>query len=398
MCTTRKTIQAVLVVLSAACTGAAVFLFSVPGDTSSRALGAPLPNNPREAQPAEPLPFPDGVIDRELRTAFVSSPKGGIQAIRLKDGKVLWTNDDCAAQPWLVAGDRLIARGERLVVFDLTKEGKLLRQCEALAYAKVDIPDRCTVAFHLWDPRVTGDNLELNWYCVASIDRGKGRPFPFEAWTAFNKAVPVGTARIHLDTGKGDLQTDPKPADVTGALIPEAAKPEQRMPAGMAEKLAAVWRQYHKDQNGRITVLGERLVGVSMALEPAGPEFTKKVVLNAWDLKTGKAADPVELVKDKAINIANIVLTEDGRHAAVVFGTSALAIYSLTDGKLVAKEVKGVSTPEKAFVDGTRLYYCELAGGRGGQTPNTLKALDLESGKVVWEHELKPQRTIPLPP
>src|SRR5262249_41228907 len=130
-----------------------------------------------EARPAEPIPFPDGVIDPELRSAFVSSPAGGIQAIRLDDGKVPWANDAALAQPWLVAGGRLIARGERIVVLDLT-DGKLLRQCEALAYPKVVVPERCTVSFHLWEPRVRGAILEAKWYGVANIDRSKGRPFP----------------------------------------------------------------------------------------------------------------------------------------------------------------------------------------------------------------------------
>jgi len=75
-----------------------------------------------------------------------------------------------------------------------------------------------------------------------------------------------------------------------------------------------------------------------------------------------------------------------------------VAIYSLTDGNPVAKEVKGVSSPEEAFVDGKRLYYSELARDRGAETANALKALDLESGKVVWERGLKPRSTVPLPP
>ena len=145
----------------------------------------------RDAGAAEPILFPDGVIDPEFRTAFVSSPKGGIQAIRLEDGKVLWVNDACAAQPWLVAGRRLIARGERVFVLDLKDQGKLLRQCDALDFPKVNIPDRCTVSFPLWDPHVVGDSLEARWYAVALIDRSKGRPFPFQAWTAFNKSLPV---------------------------------------------------------------------------------------------------------------------------------------------------------------------------------------------------------------
>src|ERR1700722_3600552 len=69
-----------------------------------------------ETKAAFPIAFPDGVIDADLRAAFVSSPKGGIQAIRLEDGKVLWTNDEVTAQPWLTAGQRLIARGERIIV------------------------------------------------------------------------------------------------------------------------------------------------------------------------------------------------------------------------------------------------------------------------------------------
>jgi hypothetical protein len=398
MFSTMKKIHPGLLVLSVAGVSAGVLLCAAPGDGPWQTLGAALSDRPREARPAQPIPFPGGVVDPDLHTAFVSTPQAGIQAIRLKDGKVLWTNDACAAQPWLVAKGRLVARGERLFVLDLKNEGKLLRQCDALAYPKVGIPERCTVAFHLWDPRVAGDTLQAKWYAVASIDRSKGRPFPFQAWTAFNKAVPVGTAKFNLDTGRAVLQTDAKPADITGALIPEPAKPENRLPPGLLAKLAAVWQQYHKDQNGRITILGDRLVGVSMTLEPVGREFLKKVALNAWDLKTGAGTEPVELVKDKALNIANIVLTEDRRHAAVVFGTSAVAIYSLADGKSVAKEVKGVSAPEKAVVDGKRLYYSQLTGGAAGQTPHALKALDLESRKVVWERALKAPSTIPLPP
>jgi hypothetical protein len=380
MCRTGKMTSSLLLLLCVAGSGAAA-----PADKA------------REASPAVPIVFPDGVIDSELRTAYVSSPKGGVQAIRLEDGKVLWTNDECAAQPWLVAGERLVARGDRLFVLDLKNEGKM-RQCDALDFPKVDVPDRCTVSFPLWDPRVVGDTLEAKWYAVANIDRGKGRPFNFEGWTKFNKAVPAGTVKINLGTGKATLQTDPKPVDVTMGLIPEAAKPEHQMPGGMPDKLIAVWQQYYKDQNGRILVIGDRVIGVSMTLEQKGQEYTKKVALNSWDIKSGAAAEPVELVKDKALNIANIMLTEDRRHAAVQFSNSTVTIYSLPDGKVVAKEVKAGPSPEAAFVDGKRLYYTELAGGRGMQTPNTLKALDLESGKVAWERALKPRSTVPLPP
>jgi hypothetical protein len=351
-----------------------------------------------EPKPAEPIPFADGAIDPSLRTVFVSSPKGGIQAIRLEDGNVIWTNDDCQAQPWLVAGTRLIARGERISVLDL-KSGKVQIQCDAPAYPKVAVPDRCTVSFNLWAPRVVGDTLETQWFGVANIDRGKGRPFNFQGWTAFNKEAPSGTARFNLTTGKVTLQPDAKSADVSQGLVPEASKPERRLPPGLSEKLTAVWQKYHKDHDGRVLVQGERMIGVAMTLEKAGNEYNKKISLQAWDVKTGaELPGPVELIKDKALNIANIVITEDRRHVAVGFSNSALTIYSLTDGKMVARDIKGVSNPARAFVDGKRLYYTQLAGGRGAQTPNELNALDLESHKVVWQRSLKPRSTIPLPP
>jgi hypothetical protein len=190
---------------------------------------------------AEPIPFADGVIDADLRTAFVSSPKGGVQAIRLDDGKVLWTNDACLAQPWLVAGRRLIARGERLFVLD-SNDGKILKQCDAPAYPKVEVPERCTVSFQLWDPRHQqgGDTLEAHWFGVATIDRSKGRPFPFQVWTAFNKSAPAGTVKIDLTSGRVDLKTDPKAIDVTAGLIPEAAKPGQQIPLRLPPELTAV--------------------------------------------------------------------------------------------------------------------------------------------------------------
>jgi hypothetical protein len=103
----------------------------------------------------------------------------------------------------------------------------------------------------------------------------------------------------------------------------------------------------------------------------------------------------VELIKDKAIAIANVALTEDRRHAAVGFGTSAVSIFSLTDGKPVAREVKGVSSPHNAFVDGMRLYSVEGSGPGGARS---LRAIDLKTGKPAWDRPVQPRSTIPLPP
>jgi hypothetical protein len=376
---------------------AIVFAAGITGFLSTnapqQAAGAAPAKDAPGAKGAEPIPFPNGVTDSTQSTAFVSSPKGGVQAIRLEDGKVLWTNDDGQAEPWLVAGERLIARGERIFILD-AKDGKRLRQADVVPYPKVEVPEKCLVSFHLWNPRASGDTLEAKWYAGANIDRSKGRPFAFEAWTKFNKSAPAGKVKVNLDSGKVELTPDPKPTDLTMELIPEGAK-AGRQPADLPEALAVVWKEYQKDQNGRITLLDGRLVGVSMKLEQVGQEYTKTIFLNTWDIKTGTAAAPVELIKGKALDIANVAVTADHRHAAVQFGTSALTIYSLTTGKVVAKDVKGVPSPESAFVDGKRLYYVAQTGTAGAQA---LKAIDLESGKAVWDRAVKPRSTVPLPP
>jgi hypothetical protein len=358
---------------------------------------------PRAKEPppkaVEPIPFPDGVLDAERQTAFVSSPKGGIQAIRLKDGEVLWTNDDCQAQPWLVAGNRLIARGDRVFVLDLKNKGKLERKCDEIAYPKVVVPDRCTVAFHLWNPHVIGDMLEANWFGVAYIDRSKGRPFNHQGWTGFNKEAPAGGAVINLANGKVIIAND-KPIDVTAGLIPAASKPESRIPANLSKEMIEIWQRYQKDsdKSGRVTVLGNRLVGVSMTLLKRGNEYDKKIDLNAWDIKTGKAAMPIELAKDSAQKIANIALTQDHRHAAIQFSNSAVNIYSLADGKVLGKELQGVRSLDSAFVEGSLIFFTETKGFGKMQTPQILRALDIGTGKVAWERDIKPRDTRPLPP
>jgi outer membrane protein assembly factor BamB len=132
-----------------------------------------------------------------------------------------------------------------------------------------------------------------------------------------------------------------------------------------------------------------------MVLERAGPEYLKKVLLRSWNLKTATAAEPVELVKDKALAIANVMMTLDRHHVVVQMSTSALTVYALADGKVVAQGIKGVSSPENAFVDSKHIYSVESTGNRGGRA---LRALDLKSGKPAWQRPVQPRSTIPLPP
>ena len=311
--------------------GTGVFLFGLPGRAPLQAVAAPLPDQPRPAPQAPPVPFPEGLLDPDARTVFVGTAQGGVQAIRLDDGKALWSNNAIQADPWLLAGNCLIARGERIFVLDI-REGKLLRQCDAPAYPKLTVPEKCTVSFELSSPRVEGNTLQAAWYTVVAIDRRQGRPFNFEGLNAFNQKAPAGTLKIDLATGRTELLPDSKPGDA----VPQPAKKENELSA----KLMEIRNRYQNTEAGRIAIVGNRLVGVSLTVESVPANPTKRITLHSWDLKTGEEAPAVELVKDKATNIADAQFTLDGRHVGVVFGASR-TIYSLTTGKRVGIEVPG---------------------------------------------------------
>ena len=55
------------------------------------ALAAPAPE-----PPSRPLPLPGGVADPDGKTGYVVNEKGGINALDLESGKILWTRDEPA--------------------------------------------------------------------------------------------------------------------------------------------------------------------------------------------------------------------------------------------------------------------------------------------------------------
>ena len=54
---------------------------------------------------------PGVVIDPERRVAYVMNPKGGIDAVGLGRGELVWHSDD-AARPLASSGDSVVAQAE----------------------------------------------------------------------------------------------------------------------------------------------------------------------------------------------------------------------------------------------------------------------------------------------
>ena len=202
-------------------------------------------------------------------------------------------------------------------------------------------------------------------------------------------------ASINLKTGKvAMLETDKAPVEPAPKIPPELAKVES----------------YHfftgTDWKQTPPVVGKTLAALAVEEQGGG---IQKMSLKRWDITTGKELQTVEMLRGKALWT---LIAPDGQtiavHQALVKeqlpeGDYAWWVFDAATGKQLAKFPFEPSSTELCVL-GPCAYYAvngqRKAPARPGaiETPRLLKAVDLKSGKVVWEHNLPPVRRIPPPP
>jgi hypothetical protein len=336
---------------------------------------------PKEtARPSVVLPW--GVVDAAGKTAYIVNAAGAIEAIELESGKALWDTKE-ATKPLAVLDKKLVAQAPekgkanvvRIVVFDTTEKGKKVLESDPVAF-----PDWVSIGMthgrsFSSSGRIDKGDLLLSWQARAFY-AGGARPTPEIEERARKNAE--GVARVNLETGKVEaLDKDKVPA----APGPKLPKELEKVPGA--------------------TVVGNQVVALSV--EQAGAK--QKLILKRWDVNTGKADDPVTLMEGMSLHHQ---LAADGGavlvHQALVKealpeGDYAWWVFSLETGKQLAKIPYEQGTTH-ATVLGERAYYVVQGPNKGGR-PNpfeqlrTLKAIDLKTGKAVWEHEIEPVRMLP---
>jgi glucose dehydrogenase len=192
----------------------------------------------------QPVTIANGFVDTNTETAFVVNPAGGIDALDLKTGKVLWqTPKEETAWPLCVAGNRLVVRirdgqGVRIAVLDATAQGRLLVKSEPLPFPGWAKP------YHWLDPIATpgGPNasrqyesrsfisaernndgeLVIEWKAHYSITR---QP-KFTSPPAYEQKQAAGTIRLDLKSGAIKVQEDAEAAvpNRTIAQVPVVEK------------------------------------------------------------------------------------------------------------------------------------------------------------------------------
>ncbi|HEV3255995.1 MAG TPA: hypothetical protein VG013_03875 [Gemmataceae bacterium] len=341
----------------------------------------------------EPVSLPGGVADPAGRTGFVSNSKHGIDALDLETGKVLWSTEE-ASQPLVVLGKHLLAQGPingkanavRVVVLDIGR-GKRLLESKPVVF-----PDWVSVGgghgrSFASRGRIEAGNLLLTWEAHAWYAGGAA---PTPEMQRLAKHDASGGSRVNLDNGRVEiLPSDKVPAAKSAKLPRELEK--------------ATSQQYWTGSSweSKPLVVGDR--AAALKLEAKGDR--QKLALQTWELSTGKGREPVTLLEGRSLwtqlslDRGHVFVHQALAREALPAGDYAWWVFSLETGRRVAKLPFEAGT-EAVGVLGPRLYY--IVQGQNNRVaerwvqPRTLKAFELRSGKLVWEHAVE-GRTILVP-
>ena len=150
-----------------------------------------------------------GVADPAGKTGFFPNTSGGIDAIELATGKVLWSSKD-AHRPLLATDDRLFVQAGksntvRVLALDTSKEGKRVLESPPIALADwVSVEVAYGRSFRS-GVRADDKHVWLSWEARAFY-AGGARPPPEVEKRA--RKVASGVARVDLETGKVQALTE----------------------------------------------------------------------------------------------------------------------------------------------------------------------------------------------
>ena len=349
----------------------------------------PQPSKEEVRKTASSFEFRSGVIvDPDRSAVYLMNIQGGIDAVDLASGKLLWRTNR-AAKPLLCHEDLLVAQTEPPVGQQFLRIA-LLNTREITADPRfVDIPLPADVQATIDEgmessfsaaARMHEGALVLSWRYI--YRRITGHP-PGPDDQALDRKV-AGSVRIDIPTG----QIDP--------IDEMVAVPEPELPAAVFQRKEA------QAPPGPVC----RVSNVLVAIERATFEGKQRVSLKRWDAETGEALADVTLF-DGGLNFRSV--SADKRHllasrrAASDSRTWEWAVYALETGAKVA-ELRYDEPGARFFLSGSRLIHetnvtSRLVGGQMVVEPGKLRAIDLETGSEIWIQAIRDtQYRGPYPP
>jgi len=319
--------------------------------------------------------FPKGVYDAGARVGYVGEDTS-TKAIDLQSGKILWSSLEansplCISRGILAAADyKTWKSGQFTVVILDSQTGKLRVRSRPIALglspsSSVDPPP--TV-----DARFEKDRLVLRWES-SSRYRGGAAP-PVQQVNTFPAKV------THIVT------MDPVTGDVTERL-PEVTKASSDVvpPNSVSYRRLNEWQK------------GPWLVGDSSAnIESDAEDKGSKIQLRVWDNQSGNLEARTNL--ERTGEETSPYVTADGKYLLLPDSetSGSWRVFSVMKPHEIG-HVRLDPNPEDICIVGAQLYYLSSIS----VTPKTkrvlIKAVDLASGRQLWEQSLGERQISNMP-
>jgi hypothetical protein len=345
------------------------------------------------SQPEAPLPIrlPAGIADPAGRIGFFAGAADGIEAVDLASGKVLWQTYE-AQRPLLLDGDHLLAQAGtkrnrlRILRLDVKRNGECDFESDPLVFPAWVVTGEAHGHSFATQWHKEKHHLVLDW--EASVwYAGKTRPTPEEEQAARKHAR--GIARIDLRTG----QIEVLPAQ-TKSTPPLPPLPEQ------LEKKELRW-QGLVGQHWKVLALEEE-------------KGQQCLVLHSWDRQKETEQPPKKLLRGKRLLVRTTLdeqilclreaspSPEDHLSLTQKKAPNWWWLFSVQTEKPLGRipDEPGMNT---IVVLDKRVFYLVPGSLRGpldqpNVQPQTLKAIDLSSGKKLWERPVAGKLLAPPPP
>jgi len=332
--------------------------------------------------------LPEGIAEPSGHIGYFANATGGIEAVDLTSGKVLWQTHE-AQRPLLLDGGCLLAQAGtkrnrlRILRFDPKHHGECDFESDPVVFPAWVVTGEAPGHSFTAHWQVQKHHLVLNWEASASY-AGETRPTPEEARPARKHAA--GTARIDLRTGQVEIR--PVEKKESSPLLP--------LPDHL-EKKAQRWQ-------GQV---GPHYKVLTLEEENGQQCF----MLHSWDRRNQTEQTPRELLRGKQL-LARATLDErilclreatpspDERASLKPKKTSGRWwLFAVQTGESVGH------IPEEAgmhaiAVLGKRVFYLVPGTFRGSLDkpsvqPQILRVIDLTSGKKLWERPVAGKLIVP---
>ena len=339
--------------------------------------------------------FPLGVRDRDGKWAYVAGPKDRILAVRLSDGKMLWSVPG-PGQPVGLDRDRLLVQVPlldpvyddvraprnrvRIDMLDVAHKGEVTTHSQPIAFPEwVRVAPEHGRTFASWG-WVDGEHFYLAWDATAFY--AGGPPPPPEIARATRKQA-AGVVRVNLKSGqvtmlKADAAAPPRPA------LPAALR--QLPPSTLYSEVASAMVKKRLVVDGVLAVLDQN---------------PQRLVLKRWDIATGDALPALTLMERMGLTVQ---LAHDGAHLLV----HPTAVTNVAPADHDRYRVFALRTGAKIgefraeggtlyTVISTRVYYLVTHPSASAvEQRRTVRAVELTTGRTVWETPVRPR--VDLPP